>query len=427
MSNQENPNKLDSDEFLKGNEFHSRLSLLVKELYDNIDKCILDEKNLGKALNEKFFSKKTIYSSNKFKLNLDEINSNSLSVENVLLEEKSEQILIKGEEDRKEQEEKIEEAKPEKKVITQIDEDEFFAEIEKNAEEDLKNVKEKNDKKKESVDNNNILEGNEQNQNEILVENVDNQKEIADYSANLLQDLSNYEREFQEKEENKNSIRDSDLGSQKNSIQKESTKNVQEIENIFSMLEIKEVGKEGENKEEDASKKEKSDKEKEKMKDVLKEEYYPIDVIEEAEKYYNLSNESKENLYPLNTFEMNNGLCIDFLKFESPKITTTLPGDITTIFSDNSNNLYICTSVGKIIKKNVKGEILMQSEKYNESITCIDVVDQIAVTGDKNGNIAIWINNSFNQVLSNVDENNKIISIKIIEINMNMGRYIKCL
>ena len=74
MSNQENPNKLDSDEFLKGNEFHSRLSLLVKELYDNIDKCILDEKNLGKALNEKIFSKKTIYSSNKFKLNLDEIN-----------------------------------------------------------------------------------------------------------------------------------------------------------------------------------------------------------------------------------------------------------------------------------------------------------------------------------------------------------------
>ena len=186
MSNQENPNKLDSDEFLKGNEFHSRLSLLVKELYDNIDKCILDEKNLGKALNEKFFSKKTIYSSNKFKLNLDEINSNSLSVENVLLEEKSEQILIKGEEDRKEQEEKIEEAKPEKKVITQIDEDEFFAEIEKNAEEDLKNVKEKNDKKKESVDNNNILEGNEQNKDGNLVENVDNQKEIADYSANLL-------------------------------------------------------------------------------------------------------------------------------------------------------------------------------------------------------------------------------------------------
>ena len=416
MSNQENPNKLDSDEFLKGNEFHSRLSLLVKELYDNIDKYILDEKNLGKALNEKFFSKKTIYSSNKFKLNLDEINSNSLSVENVLLEEKSEQILIKGEEDRKEQEEKIEEAKPEKKVITQIDEDEFFAEIEKNAEEDLKNVKEKNDKKKESVDNNNILEGNEQNQNEILVENVDNQKEIADYSANLLQDLSNYEREFQEKEENKNSIRDSDLGSQKNSIQKESIKNNEEFQNIFSMIDTEEVGKEGENKEEDASKREKSDKEKEKMKDVLKEEYYPIDVIEEAEKYYNLSNESKENLYPLNTFEMNNGLCIDFLKFESPKITTTLPGDITTIFSDNSNNLYICTSVGKIIKKGEKGEILMQSEKYNESITCIDVVDQIAVTGDKNGNIAIWINNSFNQVLSNVDENNKIISIKIIEI-----------
>jgi len=65
-------NNLDSDEFLKGNAFHSRLSLLGREFHENIDKFILDENILGKALNKRYLNKKTIYSSNKFKLNLDE-------------------------------------------------------------------------------------------------------------------------------------------------------------------------------------------------------------------------------------------------------------------------------------------------------------------------------------------------------------------
>ena len=138
-----------------------------------------------------------------------------------------------------------------------------------------------------------------------------------------------------------------------------------------------------------------------------------------------MSNESKEDLYPLNTYQLNNGLCIDFLKIQDPKITTPLPDLITTIGADNDNNLYICTNTGKIIKKTRKVEILMQNEKYNEPISCIDVVDLIAVTGDENGNIVIWYNNTFNQILTNVNNDNiKIICIKIIEIINNQLTFI---
>ena len=418
-------NNLDSDEFLKGNAFHSRLSLLGREFHENIDKFILDENILGKALNKRYLNKKTIYSSNKFKLNLDELNSESPSVDEFLIEEKRKEILVKGEEDGKEEQETIEEEKIEKKYTKKIGEEELFGEIEKELEDVEKNAN-KNNKKKENGDNDNILEGNEQNKDENKdenkVENINNQKEMDDFSNNLIQDISDHKQENKEKEQIKNSINDSD-SSQKNSIQKESIKNNEDIENIFSMISTEEVEKEEEYKQtKENDKNEKNDEEKEKIKDALKEEYYPIDVIEEAEKYYNLSNESNEDLFPLNTYQINNGLCIDFLQFQTPKITTTLPGEITTIGSDHDNNLYICTNVGKIIKigkdkeKEKESEILIQSEKYNESITCIDIVDQLIITGDENGNIAIWINNSFNQVLSNInDNNNKIISIKILE------------
>ena len=76
---------LDSDAFLKGTSVNSRLSLLGKELYDNIENLILDENILGKAFNKRNLDKKTIYSAYKFKLNLDELNSDSASVENVLI------------------------------------------------------------------------------------------------------------------------------------------------------------------------------------------------------------------------------------------------------------------------------------------------------------------------------------------------------
>ena len=162
-------------------------------------------------------------------------------------------------------------------------------------------------------------------------------------------------------------------------------------------------------------KKEQEKFDQEKKKDILKGEYYPIDIIEEAEKYYNLSNESKEDLYPLNTYQTNHGLCIDFLKYQDPNIQTKIEDDITVIGTDNENYLYICTNKGKIIKKKNRTEFLLQKDTYNDSISCIDVIDSFIVTGDENGNIAIWINNNFNQVLTNVNDN-KIICIKIIEI-----------
>ena len=91
-------NNLGSDAFLRAT-MKTRLSLLGKELYDNIENLILDENILSNAFKKRNLDKKTIYSSNKFKLNLDELNSDSASVENVLIEEKHREILFKGEED----------------------------------------------------------------------------------------------------------------------------------------------------------------------------------------------------------------------------------------------------------------------------------------------------------------------------------------
>ena len=435
---------LDSDAFLKGTSMNSRLSLLGKELYDNIENLILDENILGKAFNKRNLDKKTIYSAYKFRLNLDELNSDSALVENVLIEEKEREILFKGEEDENEPEEKIEEEKKEIKVEKRLNEEELFGDIEKNIDDNIKKRAEtKNkfmDKKdlddgfdkflEEGINNENLEKGqnNERNNNDnnIIDNKADNiRKERLDSTANLFQDLSYYEQEYNE--QNKPSILDNDINTQKNSDVKEVKKQNKDMENIFDILSDGEKDKEEEIKnkklmEEKAllDKKEKEmeiEKEKEKKKDILKEEYYPIDVIEEGEKYYNLSNESKEDLYPLNTYQINNGLCIDFLKFNDTNIKTTLPGSITTLGSDNENNLYICTNNGKIIKKTRKAEILMENDNYNESIACIDIVELIVVTGDENGNIVIWSNNTFNQVLSNVNnDNNKIICIKIIEI-----------
>jgi len=427
---------MDSDAFLQGTSVNSRLSLLGKELYDNIENLILDENILGKAFNKRNLDKKTIYSAYKFKLNLDELNSDSASVENVLIEEKNREILFKGEED-EEEKEKIEEEKKEVKVEKRMNEEELFGDIEKNIDDNIKKMQEKKNKvkNKEELDDEFdkfLQEGNTDNNNDAAINNntVNNNNvkvERFDSSANLFQDLSYYEQEYNE--QNKPSILEDNPNPPKTQEVKETSKQNKDMENIFDILSDEEKDKEEEIKNkkllEEKSKLDKNQKEKEiekeaekeKKKDILKEEYYPIDVIEEGEKYYNLSNESKEDLYPLNTYQINNGLCIEFLKYQDPNITTALPDTITTIGSDNDNNLYICTNNGKIIKKTRKAEILMQNEKYNESISCIDIVDLIAVTGDENGNIVIWYNNTFNQILTNVNgDNTKIICIKIIEI-----------
>ena len=94
--------------------------------------------------------------------------------------------------------------------------------------------------------------------------------------------------------------------------------------------------------------------EKEEEKDkkrCIKKEYYPIGVIEEAKKYYNLSNESKEDLYPLNTYQTYQGLTIDFINAKENKFVTKNSSILSCLGLYDKDNIYICTNDGQIIKK----------------------------------------------------------------------------
>ena len=408
-------NNLGSDAFLRAT-MKTRLSLLGKELYDNIENLILDENILSNAFKKRNLDKKTIYSSNKFKLNLDELNSDSASVENVLIEEKHREILFKGEED----DDNEENEKKEEIVVEKKKEKEDFKDIfgDMDNMENIENKTQKQNEKNKNDNTNDTLYYKMVEDNEDNLDKNKNVKPILESSrtSTLVQDISDYNQEY-----GINAFLENDLN------RKYNQKNIKNsgVDELFDdLFSEDEKDKEEINKEKNAIEdKEKLEKEKmeqekldqEKKKDILKGEYYPIDIIEEAEKYYNLSNESKEDLYPLNTYQTNHGLCIDFLKYQDPNIQTKIEDDITVIGTDNENYLYICTNKGKIIKKKNRTEILLQKDTYNDSISCIDVIDSFIVTGDENGNIAIWINNNFNQVLTNVNDN-KIICIKIIEI-----------
>ena len=408
-------NNLGSDAFLRAT-MKTRLSLLGKELYDNIENLILDENILSNAFKKRNLDKKTIYSSNKFKLNLDELNSDSASVENVLIEEKHREILFKGEED----DDNEENEKKEEIIVEKKKEKEDFKDIfgDMDNMENIENKTQKQNEKNKNDNTNDTLYYKMVEDNEDNLDKNKNVKPILESSrtSTLVQDISDYNQEY-----GINAFLENDLN------RKYNQKNIKNsgVDELFDELFSEdEKDKEEINKEKNAiEEKEKLEKEKkeqekldqEKKKDILKGEYYPIDIIEEAEKYYNLSNESKEDLYPLNTYQTNHGLCIDFLKYQDPNIQTKIEDDITVIGTDNENYLYICTNKGKIIKKKNRTEILLQKDTYNDCISCIDVIDSFIVTGDENGNIAIWINNNFNQVLTNVNDN-KIICIKIIEI-----------
>ena len=408
-------NNLGSDAFLRAT-MKTRLSLLGKELYDNIENLILDENILSNAFKKRNLDKKTIYSSNKFKLNLDELNSDSASVENVLIEEKHREILFKGEED----DDNEENEKKEEIIVEKKKEKEDFKDIfgDMDNMENIENKTQKQNEKNKNDNTNDTLYYKMVEDNEDNLDKNKNVKPILESSrtSTLVQDISDYNQEY-----GINAFLENDLN------RKYNQKNIKNsgVDELFDELFSEdEKDKEEINKEKNAIEdKEKLEKEKmeqekldqEKKKDILKGEYYPIDIIEEAEKYYNLSNESKEDLYPLNTYQTNHGLCIDFLKYQDPNIQTKIEDDITVIGTDNENYLYICTNKGKIIKKKNRTEILLQKDTYNDSISCIDAIDSFIVTGDENGNIAIWINNNFNQVLTNVNDN-KIICIKIIEI-----------
>ena len=421
---------LDSENLPHPTSMKSRLSVLGKELYENIENLILDQNILSNAFNKRNIDKKTIYSSNKYRLNLEVLNSNTISFENILIEEKNKEILFKGEED--EEIEEKEEEKIERKEEKRIDQKEFFEELEKDIDIQIKNVDDYKNKKKEDVDKDfdEMMEKKEEKNNEENNIKDKNKKANMESNTNLIQDLYDYNQEF--KEQNKSTMLDNDLDNTRNTLTKDNssrnTRQKSDMDDIFGILSDDKDKNEKEKEikaEEEKAKLEKEKEEREKEKKNILNTEYPIELIEEVEKYYNLSNESKEDLYPLNTYQTTHGLCIDFLKEEDPKIQTNFPGndgeigEITTLGTDYDNNLYICTNKGKIIKKTRKGEILIKSEKYNESISCIDIVDYIFVTGDDNGNIALWTDKGLNQVLTNVNNNDKIICIKIIEIVNN--------
>ena len=92
-------NNLTSDAFLKAPTINTRLSLLGRELNDNIDNLVINEKTLGQVFKKDNIKNKTIYTSNKFKINYDDLISDILQSDNILIEEKNRTILFKGEDD----------------------------------------------------------------------------------------------------------------------------------------------------------------------------------------------------------------------------------------------------------------------------------------------------------------------------------------
>ena len=154
-------------------------------------------------------------------------------------------------------------------------------------------------------------------------------------------------------------------------------------------------------------------------KKVLKGEYYPIDVIEEAEKYYNLNIDLKEDLYPLKTYLKKNGLIIDFIKLEEININSQEINNLSVMGVDrgmeksneNIYNIYSCSKLGKIFKvsNNNQITILKDEDKCKFRIICIDIFESKFIAGDNCGNIIIWINNNINKVFTNLNDQQTIL------------------
>ena len=92
-------NNLNSDAFLRASTINTRLSLLGRELNENIDNLVLDEVTLGQVFKKQNLNNKTIYSSNKYKINFDNLVSDEISSNDILLEEKQKTILFKGQDE----------------------------------------------------------------------------------------------------------------------------------------------------------------------------------------------------------------------------------------------------------------------------------------------------------------------------------------
>ena len=461
-------NVLNSDAFLRASTINTRLSLLGRELNNNIENLVINEKTLGQVFNKQNMNKKTIYSSGKYNINFENLISDNVSCDNILIEQKQKDILYKGNDDEdqlkiiEEEAEQVNEAKDKKEV------DNIFEQVEENVnkpkEEESKqndetdsifnqylyntdntnmdnnNEKNKDNKNENNNDNNDNLYENVNDNNDNNNENNENKADIKDMRlSTMFQDIMDFNQEKKEDDVMKflNEKKKEELNKKKE--RKGELHMSALFNNILSPEEEKEKEKEKEREKKKLEAKinnlnknqklniieendEKDDEEEDKKKDVLKEEYFPIDVIEEAEKYYNLSNDSKEDLYPLNTYQMSHGLTIDFIYKNEIDIENKNSNNFSAVGLDELGNIYLCTDYGKIIKKkykskNKKEEIIISSSKYRENITCVDIFENIIITGDATGNIIVWIDDKINQALVNINgTKTAILCIKIIEV-----------
>ena len=420
-------NKLNNDAFLRASTINSRLSLLGHEFMDNIDNIVLNEKTgktLGQIFNKKNTKNKTMYASSKFKLDMNILNSDDLNFDsnNIFIEEKQNKILYKGIDEVDEQSKKDEEEK--KKTKGKREKEKENREIINDV---FKNIENESNKKitKEMQAIYGLLDENgdtdyKKNIDDKNDNNNENERETKNEclpvrASTLFNDIFDFnQQEILDKQMKNinNKTRKNDLGLFNSLIPTEEKKDLNNKENMENNKD---------NIDNNISKINENENEEEKKKEVLKEEYYPIDVIEEAEKYYNLSNDSKEDLYPLNTYQMNHGLTIDFINPIERNLRTNIKERFSAIGVDNtSNSIYICTENGKIIKKtNINNEILINEQKYKENILCIDVFENNVFTGDESGNIIIWKDDKITQILINLNNKHKILFIKLIEIVQN--------
>ena len=409
-----NINSLSNDAFLRASTANKRLSLLGHEFKDNIGGIILNEKT-GETL-EKIFKKysekaKTIYSSSKYKLNLKSLLSDSLEfkTDNILIEEKNDNIIFQG----ADYKEGLKKGKEEKSNITEEEKT-----SKKNMVNDLFNSIDKSDKKERNqLDE--LYGLLEETENENVPENPDNKKKERETRGSR---VTNNET---------NTFRVStlfsdicDFNKQEPNINKRRFKDT-----IFNVLDTIDETEEQNNENNDEKINENNDEnikdENDKKKEILKEEYYPIDVIEEAEKNYNISIDSKEDLYPLNTYQKNNGLTIDFIKLADININSQEINHLSAIGIDrgieqtNGNNIYACSKLGKIFKMKNNNEISILKDKHEFRIICLDIFENNLVAGDDCGNIIICTNNNVNKVLTNLNEQQKILCVKIVESRNN--------
>ena len=417
-----NINFLSNDAFLRASTANKRLSLLGHEFNNNIDNIIINEKTgetLGKIFKKQSEKVKTIYSSSKYKLNKEYLLSDSLedfTTDSILIEEKKEKdnIIFKGI-DYKEQ------------LKTEI--------------EDKINVTEENKSNNKNMigDFLESLDTNEQKPNNQLDDLFglldENEDDLLDKKKERKTRETRGTRGTRITNNETNEFRVStlfsdicDFNKQDNTINKRRFKDtIFNFNDLGTIDEMEEQNNENNEEKINENKDENIEEENDKKKEILKEEYYPIDVIEEAEKNYNINIDSKEDLYPLNTYQKKNGLVIDFIKLTDIDINSQEINNLSAIGIDrgmdqsnrNIYNIYTSSKFGRIFKISNNNEITILKEKHESRIICIDIFENKLIAGDDCGNIIIWINNDKKNVFTNLNDQQKILCVKIVEVRDN--------